>query len=149
MPEMPEVETVRRGLIPHWVGRRISFVDLRRPDLRFPFHEGFEEGLTEAKVEEIGRASKYLLIRLDNGRTWLSHLGMTGVWTIDSPGDGKHDHVYVEFDDGALTATYSDHRRFGIMDLMQTSSEKEHKLLSGLGPEPLTDEFTLHSLKLG
>ncbi|MEC9351623.1 MAG: DNA-formamidopyrimidine glycosylase family protein, partial [Candidatus Thermoplasmatota archaeon] len=56
MPEMPEVETVRRGLIPHWVGRRISFVDLRRPDLRFPFPEGFEEGLTEAKVEEIGRA---------------------------------------------------------------------------------------------
>ena len=74
---------------------------------------------------------------------------MTGVWTIDSPGDGKHDHVYVEFDDGALTSTYSDHRRFGIMDLMPTSSESEHKLLSGLGPEPLTNDFTLQSLKEG
>ena len=123
MPEMPEVETVRRGLIPHWVGRKISFVDLRRPDLRFPFPSNLEEALTGAKVIEIGRASKYLLIRLDNGNTWLSHLGMTGVWTIDSPGEGKHDHVYVEFDDGALTSTYSDHRRFGIMDLMPTSSE--------------------------
>ena len=149
MPEMPEVETVRRGLIPHWVGRRISFVDLRRPDLRFPFPSNLEEALTGAKVVEIGRASKYLLIRLDNGNTWLSHLGMTGVWTIDSPGDGKHDHVYVEFDDGTLTSTYSDHRRFGIMDLMPTSSEREHKLLSGLGPEPLTDDFTLQSLKKG
>ena len=78
MPEMPEVETVRRGLEPHWVGRRISFVDLRRPDLRFPFPDGFDEGLTGATVEGIGRASKYLLIRLDNGLTWLSHLGMTG-----------------------------------------------------------------------
>ena len=78
----------RRGLIPHWVGRRISFVDLRRPDLRFPFPSNLEEALTGAKVVEIGRASKYLLIRLDNGNTWLSHLGMTGVWTIDSPGDG-------------------------------------------------------------
>ena len=112
MPEMPEVETVRRGLVPHWVGRRISFVDLRRPDLRFPFPDGFDEGLTGATVEGIGRASKYLLIRLDNGLTWLSHLGMTGVWTIDADGEGKHDHVYVEFDDGALTATYTDHRRF-------------------------------------
>ncbi len=149
MPEMPEVETVRRGLVPHWVGRRVSFVDLRRPDLRFPFPDGFEEGLTGARVEAIGRASKYLLIRLDNGLTWLSHLGMTGVWTIDADGQGKHDHVYVEFDDGALTATYTDHRRFGIMDLFETAIEGEHKLLAGLGPEPLTDEFTPERLKAG
>jgi formamidopyrimidine-DNA glycosylase len=149
MPEMPEVETVRRGLVPHWVGRRISFVDLRRPDLRFPFPDGFDEGLTGATVEGIGRASKYLLIRLDNGLTWLSHLGMTGVWTIDADGEGKHDHVYVEFDDGALTATYTDHRRFGIMDLFETAGEADHKLLAGLGPEPLTEEFTPEALKAG
>jgi len=149
MPEMPEVETVRRGLEPHWVGRRISFVDLRRPNLRFPFPDGFDEGLTGATVEGIGRASKYLLIRLDNGLTWLSHLGMTGVWTIDADGEGKHDHVYVEFDDGALTATYTDHRRFGIMDLFETAGEADHKLLAGLGPEPLTEEFTPEALKAG
>jgi formamidopyrimidine-DNA glycosylase len=90
MPELPEVETVRNGLIPHLVGRRISFVDLRRDDLRFPFPNGFEEGLTDSRVEAIDRRSKYLLFRLDNGLTWLSHLGMTGVWTIDSDGDWSY-----------------------------------------------------------
>ncbi len=147
MPELPEVETVRNGLIPHLVGRRISFVDLRRDDLRFPFPNGFEEGLTDSRVEAIDRRSKYLLFRLDNGLTWLSHLGMTGVWTIDSDGEGKHDHVHIEFDDGAVTATYTDHRRFGIMDLFATEDECEQKLLAGLGPEPLTAEFTILALK--
>ena len=147
MPEMPEVETVRRGLVPHLSGRVVSFVDLRRPNLRFPFPDNFEEILTGAKIEKIDRRSKYLLFRLSNGYTWMSHLGMTGVWTVGSAGKEKHDHVYFEFDDGMKTAVYTDHRRFGFMDVFLTSKESEQKWLSTLGPEPLTDEFTLQALK--
>ena len=147
MPEMPEVETVRRGLIPHISGSTISFVDLRRPNLRFPFPENFEEILTGAKIERIDRRSKYLLFRLSNGYTWMSHLGMTGVWTIGSEGKGKHDHVYFEFDDGMKTAAYTDHRRFGFMDIFETSNESKQKWLSSLGPEPLTEDFTVQILK--
>ena len=147
MPEMPEVETVRRGLAPHLSGSVVSFVDLRRPNLRFPFPENFEEILIGAKIERIDRRSKYLLFRLSNGYTWMSHLGMTGVWTVGSEGKGKHDHVYFEFDDGMKTAVYTDHRRFGFMDIFETSNESEQKWLSSLGPEPLTDDFTDQVLK--
>ena len=147
MPEMPEVETVRRGLTPHLSGSVVSFVDLRRPNLRFPFPDNFEEILIGAKIERIDRRSKYLLFRLSNGFTWMSHLGMTGVWTVGSEGKGKHDHVYFEFDDGMKTAVYTDHRRFGFMDIFETSNESEQKWLSSLGPEPLTDDFTAQVLK--
>ena len=147
MPEMPEVETVRRGLVPHLSGSVVSFVDLRRPNLRFPFPENFEEILTGAKIERIDRRSKYLLFRLSNGYTWMSHLGMTGVWTVGSEGKGKHDHAYFEFDDGMKTAVYTDHRRFGFMDIFETSNESEQKWLATLGPEPLTDDFTVQILK--
>ena len=147
MPEMPEVETVRRGLTPHLSGSIVSFVDLRRPNLRFPFPENFEEILIGAKIERIDRRSKYLLFRLSNGYTWMSHLGMTGVWTVGSEGKGKHDHVYFEFDDGLKTAVYTDHRRFGFMDIFETSNESEQKWLASLGPEPLTDDFTVQVLK--
>ena len=147
MPEMPEVETVRRGLTPHLSGSIVSFVDLRRPNLRFPFPENFEEILTGAKIERIDRRSKYLLFRLSNGYTWMSHLGMTGVWTVGSEGKGKHDHVYFEFDDGLKTAVYTDHRRFGFMDIFETSNESEQKWLATLGPEPLTEDFTVQVLK--
>ena len=147
MPEMPEVETVRRGLTPHLSGSVVSFVDLRRSNLRFPFPDNFEEILIGAKIERIDRRSKYLLFRLSNGFTWMSHLGMTGVWTVGSEGKGKHDHVYLEFDDGMKTAVYTDHRRFGFMDIFETSNESEQKWLSSLGPEPLTDDFTAQVLK--
>ena len=147
MPEMPEVETVRRGLSPHLSGSIVSFVDLRRPNLRFPFPENFEEILIGAKIERIDRRSKYLLFRLSNGYTWMSHLGMTGVWTVGSEGKGKHDHVYFEFDDGLKTAVYTDHRRFGFMDIFETSNESEQKWLATLGPEPLTEDFTVQVLK--
>lgn len=147
MPEMPEVETVRRGLTPHLSGSVVTFVDLRRPNLRFPFPDNFEEILIGAKIERIDRRSKYLLFRLSNGYTWMSHLGMTGVWTVGSEGKGKHDHVYFEFDDGMKTAVYTDHRRFGFMDIFETSNESEQKWLSSLGPEPLTDDFTAQILK--
>ena len=147
MPEMPEVETVRRGLTPHLSGSVVTFVDLRRPNLRFPFPDNFEEILIGAKIERIDRRSKYLLFRLSNGYTWMSHLGMTGVWTVGSEGKGKHDHVYFEFDDGMKTAVYTDHRRFGFMDIFETSNESEQKWLSSLGPEPLTDDFTTQVLK--
>ena len=144
---MPEVETVRRGLTPHLSGSIVSFVDLRRPNLRFPFPENFEEILIGAKIERIDRRSKYLLFRLSNGYTWMSHLGMTGVWTVGSEGKGKHDHVYFEFDDGMKTAVYTDHRRFGFMDIFETSNESEQKWLATLGPEPLTEDFTVQVLK--
>ena len=147
MPEMPEVETVRRGLTPHLSGSVVSFVDLRRPNLGFPFPDNFEEILIGAKIERIDRRSKYLLFRLSNGYTWMSHLGMTGVWTVGSEGKGKHDHVYFEFDDGMKTAVYTDHRRFGFMDIFETSNESEQKWLATLGPEPLTEDFTVQVLK--
>ena len=100
MPELPEVETVRTGLSSSWVGKRIDGVDLRREGLRFPFPEGLEERLTGRTVKDVRRRAKYLLIDLDNGDILLSHLGMSGKWTLDaSDCEGKHDHVVILFDD--------------------------------------------------
>jgi len=134
MPELPEVETVRTGLSSSWVGKRIDGVDLRREGLRFPFPEGLEERLTGRTVKEVRRRAKYLLIDLDNGDILLSHLGMSGKWTLDaSDCEGKHDHVVILFDDGSMSV-YNDPRRFGVLDIFRGNS---HKLLDHLGPEPL------------
>ena len=158
MPELPEVETVRRGLTRHLVGRTIVELQLRRDDLRFPFPTDFSKQIEGSRVVSIDRRAKYLLIRLNNGKTWLSHLGMSGRWTligegregrpgrfshgaVIGSGDGPHDWVIAHLDDGGK-AVYSDHRRFGIMDCFPSSSQSHHKLLTNLGPEPTPDQLT-------
>jgi formamidopyrimidine-DNA glycosylase len=150
MPELPEIETVRRGLEPVLTGRVLANVDQRRPDLRWPFPERFAERLTGQRVTGLGRRSKYLLIGLEGGETWIIHLGMSGRILVGeatlgefhhpTPTPGKHDHVIVTTDEGSVI-TYNDARRFGLMDLWPTVDLDRHKLLAGLGPEPLGNEF--------
>jgi len=146
MPELPEVETVRRGLESHLTGRRIERVELRRPDLRFPFPKRFAALLRGRLVESVERRAKYLLIRLDGDATWMCHLGMTGRWTLlgaDSSevNDETHDWVVVHLDDGSR-AVFSDHRRFGFMDHFETSEQDQNRFLANLGPEPTPDHLT-------
>jgi len=146
MPELPEVETVRRGLENHLNSQRIVNVELRRHDLRFPFPEAFASRLMGRLVERVDRRAKYLLIRLDNGATWMCHLGMTGRWTllgVDSTqsDDEKHDWVVVHLENGGR-AVFSDHRRFGFMDLFETAEQDQNKFLAKLGPEPTPDHLT-------
>ncbi len=134
MPELPEVETVRSGLSRSWKGRRIDGVDLRRESLRFPFPKDFEKRVIGRTICEIRRRAKYLLIDLDDGNVIISHLGMSGKWTLDaSESDGKHDHVVLLLDDGSISV-YNDPRRFGVLDIYDGRS---HRLLDHLGPEPL------------
>lgn len=157
MPELPEVETVRRGLVPALRHHRIKSVTLRRGDLRWPFPRDFARRLTGRRVERLERRAKYILAYLDNGEVLLVHLGMTGRFLIvgghtrrklgsfhhaaAEPGTGKHDHVVIETDAGTRIV-FSDHRRFGAMDLIPEQSLSAHKLLKGLGPEPLDPAFT-------
>lgn len=154
MPELPEVETVRRGLAPYLEGARIDKVTLNRKDLRFPFPRGFAAALEGQTITSVGRRAKFLLFRLSGGKTWLSHLGMTGVFRFAEgkfkersryyePGDDiKHDHVVVALTHpkrGRLTLIYSDARRFGFMDLFEKDEDSPY--LKDLGPEPLGNEF--------
>ena len=138
MPELPEVETVRRGLERHLLGRTIERVELRRSDLRFPFPSGFARILSGRTVESVDRRAKYLLTRLSGGMTWMCHLGMTGRWTLldansTEADDGPHDWVVLHLDDGGK-AVFTDHRRFGFMDAFETDKQNENKFLAaGLG----------------
>jgi len=150
MPELPEVETVRRGLAPVIEGRRIERARVNRPDLRWPFPPRMAERLTGQRVSHLGRRSKYLLADLEGGETLLIHLGMSGRILIsgdplgrfvhDHPAPEKHDHVVLEMEGGARI-TFNDPRRFGAMDLMATGTMETHKLLAALGPEPLGNAF--------
>ena len=153
MPELPEVETVRRGLENHLLGRTIERVELRRSDLRFPFPPGFARSLEGRTVESIDRRAKYLLIRLDRELTWMCHLGMTGRWTLLSANsteenDGTHDWVIAHLDDGGK-AVFSDYRRFGFMDIFNTAEQGQNKFLAKLGPEPTPDYLTPMDLAEG
>lgn len=143
MPELPEVETVRLGLLPALKGRKLVRVTLRRKDLRKPFPAGFAQKLTGAGVLGIARRAKYLLIRLDNDLTLLTHLGMSGRMRFleakETP--GPHDHVLLETDKG-LRIVFCDPRRFGLMTLLATKKEADHPLLRDIGPEPLDAAFT-------
>lgn len=142
MPELPEVETVRRGLAAVLEGRLIRRAEARRPDLRAPLPERFAERLTGRRVLAVRRRAKYLLIDLDDGWVWLAHLGMSGRMTIGAGvAPGRHDHVVVETEAGVVV-TYRDPRRFGLMDLAPAAAIGGHPLLAGLGPEPLDDSFT-------
>ena len=153
MPELPEVETVRRGLEPVLAGVRLARVEARRPDLRFPLPPRFAGRLTGATVQALERRAKYILARLDTGETLTVHLGMTGRFEIEGadrtrPGQfrtvasmqDKHAHVLFETDQG-VRITYFDPRRFGYMDLIATDALPEHAWFKGLGPEPLGNGF--------
>lgn len=154
MPELPEVETVRRGLEPVMVGRRIVRLETRRPDLRFPFPPGFTDRLQGRRIERLERRAKYLLAAIESGETLIMHLGMTGRFTIEDEqraealgqyvygegGDPRHDHVVFHLGSGARV-TYNDARRFGFMVLAEEGALERHPLISGLGPEPMGNNF--------
>lgn len=150
MPELPEVETVRRGLAPVIEGRMIAAARVNRPDLRWPFPDRLADRLTGARVLRLRRRSKYLLADLDTGQTLVWHLGMSGRVLVSGemlgefvhahPAPEKHDHVVLDIEGGARI-TFNDPRRFGAMDLIGTDCVESHWLLCGLGPEPLGNAF--------
>ena len=157
MPELPEVETIMRGISPFLEGATIKKIKLNRADLRWPFPENFASRVKEAKVLNLKRRSKYILIDLSTGETLLIHLGMSGKILVSGSKIGdyfyessklvNHDHVIFELNDGTII-TYNDPRRFGAMDLAKTDDLKNHKFLEKLGPEPLGNNFNSDYLKI-
>ncbi|TAL00135.1 MAG: bifunctional DNA-formamidopyrimidine glycosylase/DNA-(apurinic or apyrimidinic site) lyase [Rhodospirillaceae bacterium] len=147
MPELPEVETVCRGLAPLLSGRRLARVEVRRRDLRIPFPPGFAASLTGRRVDGIRRRAKYILIDLDDGQVLIIHLGMAGRMQITDPRVplGPHDHVIFTTDDDCQIR-FNDPRRFGLMTLTPADKLAEHKLFRHLGPDPLEDTFTAEIL---
>lgn len=158
MPELPEVETVRRGLAPAMVGARMQRVETRRGDLRFPFPENFAERLAGVRVETLWRRGKYMIAGLSSGESLVLHLGMTGRFTVegatrrepggfyyDAPPDPAHDHVVFTVDGaaGAARIFYNDPRRFGLMDLVATEGLEASPHFRRMGPEPLGPDFTV------
>ena len=154
MPELPEVETVRRGLQPVMEGFRIVKMEVRRKDLRFPFQRDFVTRLAGQTVTGLGRRAKYLMADLASGDVLLMHLGMSGSFRVvkddgaSAPGqfhhartkDGAHDHVVFHMSSGAAIV-FNDPRRFGYMKVIARNALEDEPLLSGLGPEPLGNEF--------
>jgi formamidopyrimidine-DNA glycosylase len=154
VPELPEVETVRRGLAPVMEGRRIEQVEARRPDLRFPFPERFAARLAGRTVVSLGRRAKYLLADLDDDETLVMHLGMSGSFRVDLGDEGAtpgafqhprskattHDHVTFRMSGGAVI-TYNDPRRFGFMALIPRQTLSAHPLFRHVGIEPLGNEL--------
>ncbi|MGB6351224.1 MAG: bifunctional DNA-formamidopyrimidine glycosylase/DNA-(apurinic or apyrimidinic site) lyase [Pseudolabrys sp.] len=151
MPELPEVETVRRGLAPAMEGARFAKVEVRRGDLRWPLPKGFAQRLDGKTVEGLGRRAKYLLADLSSGEVLLMHLGMSGSFRVGKdakPGvyyherskNTAHDHIVFHMSNGA-TVTFNDPRRFGSMKLVLRAKLDQEPLLRSLGPEPLGNEF--------
>jgi formamidopyrimidine-DNA glycosylase len=166
MPELPEVESVRRQLQPHMERARIVKVQTNRPDLRKAFPLDFAERIEGHVVQALDRRGKYLLARLSSGETLVMHLGMSGSFRVtgghgrraialESPDpadryysageDAKHDHVIFQMSSGVVV-TFNDPRRFGSMDLIARDDAATKKGFGGLGPEPLSDEFDSHAL---
>jgi formamidopyrimidine-DNA glycosylase len=162
MPELPEVETVRRGLAPVLEGARFAKVEQRRADLRFPFPDDFAKRLKGRTVVELGRRAKYLTASLDDGAVLAMHLGMSGRFSIEqggkagaaggeraqlgefvheAGGDAKHDHVVFTMSNGAVIR-YNDARRFGYMTLIEAGGLDAHPLFKALGVEPLSPAMT-------
>ncbi|MBU1313153.1 MAG: bifunctional DNA-formamidopyrimidine glycosylase/DNA-(apurinic or apyrimidinic site) lyase [Alphaproteobacteria bacterium] len=152
MPELPEVETVKRGLAPAMEGASIARLELRRPDLRFPLPENLAEAAAGRRILSLGRRAKYLLIDLEGDQTIIAHLGMSGSFRVESGGpaaapgdfhhprskDEKHDHVvfHLTAESGPLRVIYNDPRRFGFMHLWKRSELDTYPAFVGLGPEP-------------
>jgi len=149
MPELPEVETVVRGLQRRLAGRRLREVTLNRADLRTPLPKGLKERLEGKRIDRVDRRAKYILAHLEDGTVLLVHLGMSGRILVAEPGDRrprqKHDHVVLTFDDGAVLI-FNDARRFGMIDCVAEAHLRNHKLLRDLGLEPLGEEFDGASL---
>mgnify|MGYP000296530946 CR=1 FL=1 len=160
MPELPEVETVRRGLTPVMEGRKIKSCEAYRPDLRWPLPKDFAKRLTGRRIQHIDRRAKYLLFYLDKGLVLVNHLGMSGRFLIlpqpgtraarstaqagqagSHPALGKHDHVAITLDTGTVVR-FNDPRRFGMFDLVPEKTVKDYPLLAELGPEPLSNSFS-------
>ena len=148
MPELPEVETVRRGLQPAMQDQKIVRAEVNRPDLRWRFPSDMAQRLTGARVVRLWRRSKYILLDLDSKETLIVHLGMSGRMLVsgqqigefyqEHPGPEKHDHVVFHMENDTRV-TFNDARRFGAMDLASTADVEAHKMLSSLGPEPLSN----------
>jgi formamidopyrimidine-DNA glycosylase len=149
MPELPEVEAVRRRLKPAMARKRFTDVILRRPDLRTPFPPRFSARLRGQTALDVLRRAKYLLVPLSSGETLLMHLGMSGWFTVarrePNRDGGRHDHVVFHMSGGGVV-TFTDARRFGFMDLVATGELAAHPALSRLGPEPLSDHFDAEAL---
>jgi formamidopyrimidine-DNA glycosylase len=151
MPELPEVETVMRGLTPVMAGARVLRVEQRRADLRFPLPKRLPERLTGRRIVRLSRRAKYILFHLDSDEVLIAHLGMTGRFTIGNSatapftraagGDPRHDHVVFHLTGGTVV-TFNDARRFGYMDLLDEADLKTHKFFVDVGVEPLSDDFT-------
>jgi len=158
MPELPEVETVRLGLQPVLEGFRLTDVQTRRGDLRVPFPKDFVARTKGREVKQLRRRAKYILADLDSGETLVIHLGMSGRMSVyaegkqrrigsyvydkapEGAGNGKHDHVVFETDAPARII-FNDHRRFGLMALVDTERLEEDKLFKDIGIEPLSEKF--------
>ena len=154
MPELPEVETVRRGLQPVMEGARFDAVEVRRGDLRWPLPKDFAKRITGETASGIGRRAKYLLVDLSSGDVLIMHLGMSGSFYVfhehhkSTPGSYyherskhvAHDHVVFRMSSGAVV-TFNDPRRFGFMKIVPRDKLDDEKLLRSLGPEPLGNEF--------
>ena len=159
MPELPEVETVRRGLQPVMEGSKIVKAEIRRKDLRFPFQNGFVARLEGQTVTGLGRRAKYLMADLESGDVLLMHLGMSGSFRVVAdedktvPGqfhhprheDRAHDHVVFHMSSGAAVV-FNDPRRFGYMKIIARKALDDEPLLKGLGPEPLGNAFDARML---
>jgi formamidopyrimidine-DNA glycosylase len=164
VPELPEVETVIRGLQPTVEGHKFTYVETRRKDLRTPFPPDFENRLTGRRILKLWRRAKYIMAELDGGETLVIHLGMSGRITVyhkgagrklgvfhfnpasDEIGRGKHDHVVFDTDTPARIV-FTDHRRFGLMTLIKTQSLESHVLFKALGVEPLSKQFDAEYLR--
>ena len=141
MPELPEVETTVRGLVPVLEGRRLVSVEARRPDLRRAFPPDLRQRLTGARITSLGRRAKYGLIDTDRGDTLVFHLGMSGRWRIDPEDIGAHDHLLLETDEHRRLAL-NDPRRFGSVDLIRTEALQDYPPFVKMGPEPLGEAFS-------
>jgi formamidopyrimidine-DNA glycosylase len=144
MPELPEVETVRRGLALSLEGRRVARLTLNRADLRLPMPPDLKERVEGRRVMRLGRRAKYILVHLEDGGVVIAHLGMSGRLVLSAPGSaapaGPHDHVVFTLEDGT-ELRFNDARRFGMLDYASAAGLERHKLFAHLGPEPLGNEF--------
>lgn len=148
MPELPEVETVVRGLRPHLVGRTLVSVDQRRADLRDKLPANFVRRLQGRRVTAVERRAKYILIHLDDANMLVVHLGMTGQFVLGAKPNavGPHEHVAFTLDDGRCLR-FTDPRRFGLMDIVPRRELGTHKRFRDIGPEPLDADFTVAVLE--
>jgi len=151
MPELPEVETVRRGLAPVMEGQRIERLVHNRADLRFPFPDRFADRLSGARITHLGRKAKFLTLALSTDEVLVMHLGMTGRFTVageklgefqhETGTNPRHDHVVFNLENGA-SVTYNDPRRFGFMELWPAQQFQAYPRLMAMGPEPLSNGFS-------